>query len=90
MLRSRVPRLSLALKSPALFGTTHRRAPPVIARRALSTPAEEPLTWNRQDDWEDARGPLGIDSPSPKLAALTSQSPQWLRDLHRDGVSAPS
>ncbi|WVW84368.1 hypothetical protein I302_106402 [Kwoniella bestiolae CBS 10118] len=38
-----------------------------------------------QDLWDDPRGPLGIDKPSPKLAALTTDSPQWQRDLHDKG-----
>lgn len=45
------------------------------------------LTWAEQDNWTDPRGPLGVDRPSPKLAELTPESPQWLRDLHRNGVS---
>lgn len=45
------------------------------------------LTWLEQDNWTDPRGPLGIDRPSPKLAELTPESPQWLHDLHRNGVS---
>lgn len=40
-----------------------------------------------QDLWDDPRGPLGIDKPSPPLAPLTADSPQWLRDLHNNGVS---
>ena len=45
------------------------------------------MTWPEQDHWKDPRGPLGIDRRSPKLARLTSESPQWLHDLHRNGVS---
>ncbi|KAJ0121515.1 uncharacterized protein J7T55_008679 [Diaporthe amygdali] len=43
------------------------------------------VTWAEQDHWEDPRGPLGVDRPSPKLAPLTQESPQWLHDLHRNG-----
>ncbi|KAH7160659.1 hypothetical protein EDB81DRAFT_879008 [Dactylonectria macrodidyma] len=43
------------------------------------------VTWAEQDHWEDPRGPLGIERPSPKLAPLTLESPQWLRDLHKNG-----
>lgn len=50
-------------------------------------PSQPAFTWAEQDHWEDPRGPLGIERPSPKLAPLTSQSPQWLHDLHRNGVS---
>ena len=44
------------------------------------------LTWAEQDNWTDPRGPMGVQRPSPKLAELTPESPQWLHDLHRDGV----
>ena len=47
------------------------------------------LTWAEQDHWTDERGPLGVDRPSPELAPLTADSPQWLRDLHKNGVSIP-
>lgn len=50
-------------------------------------PSRSVVTWAEQDHWEDPRGPLGIDRPSPKLAPLTAESPQWLSDLQRDGVS---
>lgn len=50
-------------------------------------PARNVVTWAEQDNWEDPRGPLGIEKPSPKLALLAPNSPQWLRDLHRNGVS---
>lgn len=55
--------------------------------RAFATPIRTLITWPEQDKWEDPRGPLGIDRPSPKLAPLTSESPQWLHDLHNKGVS---
>jgi hypothetical protein len=45
------------------------------------------VTWATQDGWDDPRGPLGLERPSPKLAPLTADSPEWLRNLHRDGVS---
>lgn len=45
------------------------------------------VSWAEQDHWEDPRGPLGVDRPSPKLAPLTPESPQWLHDLHNNGVS---
>ncbi|KAJ2980963.1 hypothetical protein NQ176_g2319 [Zarea fungicola] len=48
-------------------------------------PARNVVTWAEQDNWEDPRGPLGIEKPSPKLALLAPNSPQWLRDLHRNG-----
>ena len=54
-----------------------------VASRSIRTV----VTWAEQDNWEDPRGPLGIDRPSPKLAPLTPQSPQWLHELHRNGVS---
>lgn len=44
------------------------------------------VTWAVQDQWEDPRGPLGVDKASPKLAPLTSDSPEWLRNLHHNGV----
>lgn len=54
---------------------------------ALTAQAVQPtLTWAEQDRWEDPRGPMGVDKPSPKLAPLTPESPQWLHDLHRNGV----
>ena len=40
-----------------------------------------------QNDWKDAKGPLGIDRPSPKLAVNGESDPQWFKDLQRDGVS---
>ncbi|KAF4474762.1 putative phytanoyl-CoA dioxygenase [Colletotrichum fructicola Nara gc5] len=43
------------------------------------------ITWLEQDNWEDPKGPLGINRPSPKLAPLTPESPQWLHDLHKRG-----
>ncbi|KAK2589642.1 hypothetical protein QQS21_012682 [Conoideocrella luteorostrata] len=43
------------------------------------------VTWLDQDHWEDPRGPLGVDRPSPKLATLTPDSPPWLHDLHKNG-----
>lgn len=55
---------------------------------ALTVQADPPtFTWAEQDRWNDARGPLGVNNPSPKLAPLTPESPQWLHDLHRNGVS---
>jgi hypothetical protein len=55
---------------------------------ALTAQAVQPtFTWAEQDRWKDPRGPMGVDKPSPKLAPLTSESPQWLHDLHRNGVS---
>lgn len=53
---------------------------------AASRPARTVVTWAEQDNWEDPRGPLGIDRPSPKLAPLTPESPSWLNDLHKNGV----
>jgi hypothetical protein len=50
-------------------------------------PLRAVVTWVEQDHWEDPRGPLGIDRPSPKLAPLTHESPHWLHDLHNNGVS---
>lgn len=43
------------------------------------------FTWAVQDQWEDPRGPLGVDRPSPKLAPLTSESPEWLHNLYLNG-----
>lgn len=43
------------------------------------------MKWAIQDEWEDPRGPLNVNNPSPKLAPLTADSPQWLRDLHKNG-----
>lgn len=43
------------------------------------------VTWFYQDSWEDPHGPLGIDRPSPQLASLTADSPEWLRHLHEHG-----
>lgn len=57
-------------------------------RRLLRPSFRNVVTWAEQDHWEDPRGPLGVDRPSPKLAALTPESPQWLHDLHHNGVSA--
>ena len=65
--------------TPGLRGT---RASRVVAYSTRSL-----VTWAEQDNWEDPRGPLGIDRPSPKLAPLTSESPKWLHDLHNNGVS---
>jgi hypothetical protein len=45
------------------------------------------VTWATQDGWDDPRGPLGLARPSPKLAPLTADSPEWMHNLHRDGVS---
>lgn len=56
-------------------------------RMVLRSGARTVVTWAEQDNWEDPRGPLGVDRPSPKLAPLTSDSPQWLHDLHKNGVS---
>lgn len=54
---------------------------------ALRPSARTVVTWAEQDNWEDPRGPLGVDRPSPKLAPLTPESPKWLHDLHNNGVS---
>ncbi|KAI8312068.1 hypothetical protein K4K59_006424 [Colletotrichum sp. SAR11_240] len=48
-------------------------------------PKRTVITWLEQDNWEDPKGPLGINRPSPKLAPLTPESPQWLHDLHKRG-----
>lgn len=45
------------------------------------------IGWPEQDVWDDPKGPFGVDRPSPQLAPLTADSPQWLRDLHQNGVS---
>jgi hypothetical protein len=44
------------------------------------------VIWLDQDHWDDPRGPLGVDNPSPKLAVPNDDSPQWLHDLHHNGV----
>lgn len=56
------------------------------ASRAVAHSTRSVVTWAEQDNWEDPRGPLGIDRPSPKLAPLTAESPKWLHDLHNNGV----
>lgn len=71
-----------------------QRARPVFRKvqpfRMVARPSSRTVvTWAEQDHWEDPRGPLGVDRPSPKLAPLTQESPQWLHDLHRNGVSSP-
>ncbi|ORY34554.1 hypothetical protein BCR39DRAFT_556072 [Naematelia encephala] len=37
-----------------------------------------------QGQWNDAKGPMNIDKPSPKMV-VKPDSPQWLKDLERDG-----
>lgn len=72
----------------------------VLARRGWNAPqkfqhfltlqsSRTVVTWAEQDNWEDPRGPLGVDRPSPKLAPLTPNSPSWLKDLHNNGVCPP-
>ncbi|KAL3440168.1 hypothetical protein BJX65DRAFT_315049 [Aspergillus insuetus] len=63
-------------------GKTLRRAQPY---GGLARPVQAALTWAEQDNWEDPRGPWGIERPSPPLAKPTSNSPQWLHDLHQNG-----
>lgn len=65
---------------PALHKVHH-------VRMVLRPSARTVVTWAEQDNWEDPRGPLGVDRPSPKLAPLTPESPKWLHDLHNNGVS---
>jgi hypothetical protein len=69
-----------------MLAPTLRTAQP-LRSAAVAQPIRKILTWAEQDHWEDPRGPFGIDRPSPKLAPLTPESPQWLHDLHRNGVS---
>ena len=65
--------------------TLHQGKPIQIA--FTSSQLRSKITWAFQDNWEDPSGPMGIHNPSPKLAALTTDSPQWLHDLHKQGVS---
>lgn len=69
------------------------RAPVPVSRHFHPTgstlgSARTAITWAIQDHWEDADGPLGVNRPSPKLAPLTAKSPQWLRELHDNGVQS--
>lgn len=58
----------------------------VETRTFQAEPGGPILTWAEQDKWTDQQGPMGVQRPSPKLAVPTPESPQWLHDLHRDGV----
>lgn len=45
------------------------------------------VSFVTQNQWNDAKGPMNVDKPSPVLATKGDQDPQWLKDLQRDGVS---
>lgn len=82
---------SSSIVDAMMINELSRSAIPVLRQaqplRTVVQPTRTVLTWAEQDHWEDPRGPLGIDRPSPKLAPLTLESPQWLHDLHNNGVS---
>ncbi len=75
----------LLTKLDRVSQTALRKAQPTTLRTIA--PVRSVVTWAEQDQWEDPRGPLGVDRPSPKLAPLTKDSPAWLHDLHNKGVS---
>jgi hypothetical protein len=43
------------------------------------------VSFVTQNQWNDAKGPMNVDKPSPVLATKGDQDPQWLKDLQRDG-----
>ncbi|GFZ51910.1 hypothetical protein JCM24511_09680 [Saitozyma sp. JCM 24511] len=43
------------------------------------------VSFVTQNQWNDAKGPMNVDKPSPVLATKGEQDPQWLKDLQRDG-----
>lgn len=41
---------------------------------AAGRPVRTVVTWAEQDNWEDPRGPLGIDRASPETAYIFPRS----------------